>query len=67
MRTDETKPDYYSEGRSDFLASMLCRGGTHGPAWNADVRNLIGEDRDEYIAGWESQEEQEQNENDETE
>lgn len=42
----------YEEGYSDGCVVARTRGGNRGAEWNADARNLTGDDRADYIAGF---------------
>lgn len=42
----------YEEGLACGRAALLCRGGTYGAEWYADNRNLTGEQREEFVTGF---------------
>lgn len=42
----------YEEGLACGRAALLSRGGTYGAEWYADNRNLTGEQREEFVIGF---------------
>lgn len=44
--------DWYDDGYRDGRAAALSSGGTIGPKWHADQKQLQGLDANEYIAGF---------------
>ena len=43
---------FYQEGHQCGTSAALSRGGTRGAEWFADNRSLTGEERDEFIRGF---------------
>lgn len=42
----------YEEGLACGTAASLALGGTYGAEWHADNRNLTGEEREEFVMGF---------------